>query len=139
MVELSLDSDDERRLDAIRPIVNHWLELEYANIVLRNLGIPIYSEWQLWQPNQLPGPARITYSFWNTVRGANISKLLISISPAVEALLLHLRHQNDFDRARAIVPLAQWLRDEKILGKSADDALRDVESQIFPPQTQAPA
>lgn len=129
VVELSLDHDDENRLATIRLTLDAWLSLEYVNIMQRNLGIPYYLEWQSWQSNQTPEPARVVYAFWNSEPGANISTILTSISPAIESLLLHLRHQNDFDRAQAIISLAHWLKEEGLLGKLGLDALRDIESQ----------
>ena len=129
IAELSLDNNDDDFLSEVQSTLEKWLELEYKNIVQRNLGIPYYFEWSSWLPNQIPGPESIVFAFWNTGPGANIPRLLRAISPSVESLLLHLRHQNDFKRAEAIIPFARWLKDDGLLGKIGLDALNDIENQ----------
>ena len=136
IVELSLDNDDNSHLAEIRDALDEWLVQEYFNIMQRNLGIPTYLEWQAWQPNQVPGPAKIIYAFWNDAPGANILKLLTTVSPTIVSILLHLRHQNDFDQARAVLPMARWLQDKDLLGKLGSDALSDIESNLKGSQRQ---
>ena len=128
IVELSLDNDDEDYLGEIQSTLDKWLEIEYESIVQRNLGIPNYFEWTAWATNKLP-TEKIVFSFWNTSRGANIQRLLQAVSPVIQSLLLHLRHQNDFQRAEPIIPFARWLKDEGFLPKPGVDALNDIESQ----------
>lgn len=128
IAELSLDNDDEDYLNDIRSTLDKWLELEYESIVQRNLGIPNYFEWKSWTPNKLPSE-KLVFTFWNDEPGANIQRLLNAISPAVQSLLLHLRHQNDFQRAKPIIPFARWLKDEGFLRKPGINALNDLESQ----------
>ncbi len=130
IIELSTDNDEENYVDEIMSTLDKWLDLEYANILQRKLGIPSYSEWKSWQSNQPPETDNILrYTSWDDVPGANISTLLTAVSPAIESLLLHLRHQNNFDQVQTIVPLAHWLKEENLLKKAGLDALRDIESQ----------
>jgi len=129
IIELSFDNSDKYYHSEISNVLKIWLELEYESIAQRNLGIPNYFEWTVWEINKLPSE-KILFSFWNSSPGANITKLLQVTSPVIQSLLLHLRHQNDFQRAKPIIPFAHWLREERLLLQPGIDALNDIESNL---------
>ncbi len=127
IIKLSGENDNQNE---IKTTLANWLSLENYNILNRKLGVPNYLEWESWGTNNSIRPKIITGTFWNDDPGANILKLLESISPSIESLLLHLLYQNNIDKAKAATSIAHWLKEEGLLGKIGIKALQDIEQKI---------
>lgn len=139
LIVMSVDGYDEETLNAIRGSLDGSLDLEYMNIRYRGMDVAYYSEWQSWEPNQLPGP-QIQWQFWNSTAGAHVDNLLANMRPLVQSLMFNLAAQIDSLGANptdpytkwitAIIPFVDWMREMKSLDKMGLDALAKLKSRI---------